>query len=168
VRGDVSERFLLMQMLAQPEAGYIDFPKVSAWLLSAMALGETHKALRPARVLIVEDEYFVALEAEQCLEDAGFTVVGVADTAELAVQLALSGQPEIVVMDIRLSGPRDGVDAAIELRSLLDIPCVFATAHADTSTRRRAEKAKAFAWLQKPYSSNALIDVLNRALSRSA
>jgi CheY-like chemotaxis protein len=157
-----------MQFRAQPETGFIDVPQLSGWVLSAMARSESRKAVRPARVLIVEDEYFVALEAEQCLEDAGFTVVGVADTAELAVALALSERPEIVVMDIRLSGTRDGVDAAIELRSLLDIPCVFATAHADAGTRRRAEKARAFAWLQKPYSSGALIDVLNRALSRSA
>lgn len=156
-----------MQVRVQPETGLVDIHQVGAWVLSSMALSETRKALRPARILIVEDEYFVALEAEQCLEDAGFTVVGVADTAELAVELALSGQPEVVIMDIRLSGPRDGIDAAIELRSLLDIPCVFATAHADAGTRRRAEEAKAFAWLQKPYSSSALIDVLNRALSRS-
>lgn len=157
-----------MQSWSQPQANLIDIPQVNAWVLSAMASSEPPKALRPARVLIVEDEYFVALEAEQCLEEAGFTVVGVADTAELALELARSEQPEIVVMDIRLSGTRDGVDAAIELRSQLDVPCIFATAHADAGTRKRAEKARACGWLQKPYSSNALIEVLNRALFRPA
>lgn len=131
-----------------------------------MASNQSRKALRPARVLIVEDEYFVALEAEQSLADAGFTVVGVADSAELAIKLALSERPEIVVMDIRLSGVRDGIDAAIELRSRLGVRCIFATAHSDAGTRRRAEQAGAFAWLQKPYSSGALIEVLNQALSR--
>src|ERR671914_540257 len=73
------------------------------------------RAIRPARVLLVEDDYFVALELESHLLEAGFVVVGTATTAEEAIVLAASESPELAIMDIRLAGLRDGIDAAIEL-----------------------------------------------------
>ena len=88
-------------------------------------------AVRPARILLVEDDYFVALELESRLSEAGFEVVGIASTAEEALEMAASGMPELAIMDIRLGGPRDGVDAATELLAKLGVPSIFATAHAD-------------------------------------
>jgi DNA-binding NarL/FixJ family response regulator len=116
---------------------------------------------------VVEDEYFVALDAQQFLEEAGFVVVGIAETAAEALDIAVREKPEIAVMDVRLKGERDGVDAALDLRSALNLPCVFATAHTDPSIRKRAETAKPLGWLQKPYSAGALIDMLNSALRTS-
>jgi CheY-like chemotaxis protein len=57
------------------------------------------------RILIVEDDYFVAIALEQILVDAGFAVVGIAITAEEALQLATRHQPALAVMDIRLAAP---------------------------------------------------------------
>ena len=65
---------------------------------------------RGGRILVVEDDYFVALELEHRLLDAGFDVVGIATTAEEALDKARSGNPDLAVMDIRLAGPRDGID----------------------------------------------------------
>jgi DNA-binding NarL/FixJ family response regulator len=109
------------------------------------------------RVLIVEDEYFVALNAEYALSDAGFAVVGHAATAEAAIHLAAVHCPDIVVMDIRLAGPRDGIDAAAEIHKTLGIPSLFASAHSDSDTRRRAKATQAcIGWLAKPYSAAQL------------
>lgn len=124
-------------------------------------------AVRPARILLVEDDYFVALELESRLSEAGFEVVGIASTAEEALEMAASGMPELAIMDIRLGGPRDGVDAATELLAKLGVPSIFATAHADRETRRRAERAKPIGWLQKPYSSESLIVLVNRMLAKN-
>src|SRR5712671_78232 len=81
----------------------------------------TEKSTRPhdtpARILIVEDDYFVATALEQDLTDAGFEVVGIAVTAEEALDLGNLHRPALAVMDIRLAGARDGIDAALELRS---------------------------------------------------
>ena len=74
------------------------------------------------RVLIVEDEYFVALDAEDALSSAGFMVVGISATAEEAIEKAAAEAPDIVLMDIRLAGPRDGIDAAAEIRRRLRKP----------------------------------------------
>jgi DNA-binding NarL/FixJ family response regulator len=80
---------------------------------------------------VVEDDYFVAVELEHRLRHAGYEVVGVAVTAEEAVQMAAAHRPLLAIMDIRLSGPRDGIDAAVEL--LQDLMCPqFLQAHTAT------------------------------------
>ena len=123
-------------------------------------------AITPARILIVEDDYFVALELEHSLSEVGFEVIGVAGTAEEALKMAASGKPALAVMDIRLNGPRDGIDTAIELLTVFKIPSIFATAHSDPETTRRAEKAKPLGWLEKPYTANSLIELLNKVLAQ--
>ena len=119
------------------------------------------------RVLVVEDEYFVALDAENALDSAGFEVVGVAATAEEAVEIARAERPDLVLMDIRLAGVRDGIDAAAEIRSDLGIPSLFATAHSDAATRARGEGAAApVGWLTKPYAPIELTAAVAAALAK--
>jgi DNA-binding NarL/FixJ family response regulator len=120
----------------------------------------------PVRILIVEDDYFVATALEQDLVDAGFEVVGIAVTAEEALHLADVHRPALAVMDIRLAGARDGIDAALELRSQFGLGCVFATAHGDKKTRGRAEKARPLGWLIKPYSTKSAVETIRAALAR--
>src|SRR5690242_21648143 len=67
------------------------------------------------RVLIVEDDFLVSSDMEAELTDAGFVVVGIATSAKEAVELAAAEEPHLVIMDIRLDGPSDGVEAAIEI-----------------------------------------------------
>lgn len=123
---------------------------------------------QPARILIVEDDYFVSLELEHSLTAAGLEVTGIARTAQQAVEMAAVQKPELVIMDIRLAGQRDGIDAAVELIEVHGISSIFATAHSDAETRRRAEKANPLAWLEKPYSSKSLIDAVKAALQSSS
>jgi DNA-binding NarL/FixJ family response regulator len=115
----------------------------------------------------VEDEYFVALDLEQRLLEAGFEVVGIAAMAEEALEIAATRKPELAIMDIRLAGPRDGVDTAVQLLADLRLPSIFATAHADPETKKRAEQAQPLGWLQKPYSTELLIEVVTAALERA-
>jgi DNA-binding response OmpR family regulator len=119
------------------------------------------------RVLVVEDEYFVALAAEEALAAAGFEVVGVTATAEEAVEIARAERPDLVLMDIRLAGARDGIDAAAEIRGRLGIPSLFATAHSDAATRARGEGAAApMGWLTKPYAPTELAAAVAAALAK--
>jgi DNA-binding NarL/FixJ family response regulator len=115
---------------------------------------------RPARVLIVEDEYLIALELENRLLEAGFVVTGIAATADEAISRARSEDPDLAIMDIRLAGRRDGVEAALELFRSFGIRSIFASAHADPSTRKRAEPASPIGWLQKPYPGDALLRLI--------
>lgn len=109
------------------------------------------------RVLIVEDNWLVAVEMEAALEDAGYEVVGVAVSAEEAVQTCNAKHPDLVLMDIRLLGPRDGVDAAIEIRDRFGIGSIFVSAHDDGDVRARAEAARPLGWIVKPVTSSELI-----------
>jgi DNA-binding NarL/FixJ family response regulator len=113
--------------------------------------------IRRARILVVEDDYLVALEAEHRLVQAGFDVVGIAGTAEEALAKAAAEKPELAIMDINLGGIRDGVDAAIELLAKFGIPSIFASAYGDRETRDRAARANPLGWLEKPYSPESLV-----------
>lgn len=126
-------------------------------------------AARPrGRVLIVEDEYFVALDTEDALSAAGFTVVGMAATADEAIALAGAERPDVVLMDIRLAGPRDGIAAAAEIRRRFGIPSLFATAHADAATRARGDGAATpLGWLAKPYTQREVVEAMAAAMARA-
>jgi len=120
---------------------------------------------RAAGVLIVEDDYLIAMQTESALTDAGITVVGVASTAEEAVLLARQNKPVLAVMDIRLAGQRDGIEAAGDLFRELGVRCIFATAHDDQRTRSRAEPFAPLGWLAKPYTMASLIASVRQAIS---
>lgn len=118
----------------------------------------------PARILIVEDEFLVASDMGAVLTEAGFEIVGVASSAEEALELAEAQRPALAVMDIRLAGKRDGIDAALELFGTYGIRCVFATAHHDEGTKARAQPANPLAWVPKPYAMASLIEAVRVAL----
>jgi DNA-binding NarL/FixJ family response regulator len=128
------------------------------------ATGRARGRSSPVRVLIVEDEFLVAAQMEDALSDAGFEIVGVAITADEAIALAAAGEPLLAIMDIRLAGERDGIDAALELFQKHDIRCVFASAHSDADARRRAAPAAPLGWLEKPYSMASLVAMVERAV----
>ena len=113
------------------------------------------------RILIVEDEMFVALDIEAAVIKVGHKVVGFAGTAERAVELADAMRPDLVLMDIRLPGDRDGIDAAIEIRQCFDIPSLIISACSDAETRARAAPARALGFIAKPFDHALLALALN-------
>jgi two-component system, response regulator PdtaR len=112
-------------------------------------------------VLLVEDDFIVAGELEYWLRQAGFHVLGPAATADDAVRLAVEARPQVVVMDIRLAGVRDGIDAAIHIYRQVGIRSIFATAHSDAHTIERGKAANPLGWVSKPYSAATLIERIN-------
>ena len=123
------------------------------------------KVARP-RILVVDDDYLVAAATSGSLQDGGFEVLETAASAEEAIALARSEHPLLILMDIRLAGGRDGIDAALEIFRSLGIRCIFATAHADPVTRARAEPAAPLGWLPKPYAMEAAVAVARAAVAQ--
>lgn len=111
-------------------------------------------------VLIVEDDFLVAMDLENALSDAGISVVGVAASASEAIALANLHAPSLVLMDIRLIGTSDGIDAALEIYRAHGIRSVFTSAHSDEDSRRRAAPAHPFGWIEKPYAVNSIISFI--------
>ena len=116
------------------------------------------------RILIVEDDYLVALQMETALTQSGFEIAGIASSADEALAFAAAEEPVLAVVDIRLAGKRDGIDAALELYARHGIRCVFASAHHGPDARERAAPAHPLAWVAKPYTTHALVDVVRQAL----
>jgi CheY-like chemotaxis protein len=114
------------------------------------------------RILIVEDEFFVALDAQEMVEALGHAVMAIAGSADQAVALVERHKPDVVLMDIRLNGARDGISAAMEIGERFDIKCIFITANADLQTRQRAELAGPVAILEKPVSQQDLQAALSK------
>src|SRR3954464_7576260 len=114
-------------------------------------------------ILVVEDDFLIAMEVEMALTQAGFTVV-TASSAEEALSMGALHRPALAVMDIRLHGTRDGVDAAIDLYREQGIRSIFASAHGDQEITRRVQPALPLAWLQKPYTTKSLIEAIEKAL----
>jgi two-component system, response regulator PdtaR len=129
-----------------------------------VAASDTRQPNNPGRILVVEDDFLVALQMESALTEAGFEVAGVASSGEGAIELAVSERPRLVVMDIRLAGDRDGIDTALQLFAEQGIRCIFATAHQDEHARRRAAPAVPLGWLHKPYTMTSLVGMVRQAL----
>jgi DNA-binding NarL/FixJ family response regulator len=129
------------------------------------AAGSDKRPDAPERILVVEDDFLVAMQMESALVEAGFEVAGVAATGEDAIELANSERPHLVVMDIRLAGDRDGIDTALQLFAEQGLRCIFATAHHDEQSRQRAAPADPLGWLHKPYTMVSLVGMVRSALA---
>lgn len=104
-----------------------------------------------AKILVVEDEGLIALDIESHLIDLGYQVPGIAETGADAILLALEAQPDLVLMDIRLKGNIDGIQAAAKITDKLDIPIIFLTAFADADTLNSAKQVSPFGYILKPF-----------------
>jgi diguanylate cyclase (GGDEF)-like protein/PAS domain S-box-containing protein len=117
-----------------------------------------------AKILLVEDERVVAKDLQRKLESLGYTVMAPASTGEAAIGEAARDRPDVVVMDIRLEGKMDGVEAAGRIRSLYDIPIVYLTAYADDATLQRAKESEPFGYVGKPFELRELSTTIELAL----
>ncbi len=121
-----------------------------------------------SRILIVEDETIVAMDIAATLRRLGYEVVGMVGTGGLAIESAESMKPDLILMDIRLKGPMDGIDAASIIQTRGATPIVFLTAHADLDTVERAKAAAPYGYLVKPFDERALHRTVEIALQREA
>jgi DNA-binding NarL/FixJ family response regulator len=120
---------------------------------------------RPPRILIVEDETWIAIELQRSLADGGYEVVGLAADAEAAVRLAGERAPMLVLMDIHLAGRGDGIEAATRIRDRFGIRSIFLSGHLDTATRRRVEATQPLAVLDKPVTPAELLRAIASVLA---
>ena len=122
--------------------------------------------MKGKKILIVEDEGIPALELKQQLEGMGCKVVGTATTGISAVQTASETRPDAVLMDIKLKGDMDGIEAARMIQENMDIPVIYLTAYSDEGTLERARQTRLYWILQKPYFFDAIRSILEEAMER--
>jgi PAS domain S-box-containing protein len=117
-----------------------------------------------ARVLLVEDENIVAMELQAVLEDLGYTIAALASSGEGAVTKAAETRPDLALVDIRIKGNLDGIEAAQEIGARFDVPIIYLTAYADRTTVERAKITEPFGYLLKPYEQRELHITIEMAL----
>jgi len=117
-----------------------------------------------ARILIVEDEKITAMEISHHVQSLGYEPLGPVASGEEAVATVCDFCPDMILMDIVLKGPMDGIQAATTILSKYHCPVVYITAHSDQSTLDRAKLSKPFGYIIKPISERELHIAIEIAL----
>ncbi|AGT92924.1 ANTAR domain-containing response regulator [Rhodococcus qingshengii] len=121
--------------------------------------------LAPRRVVVAEDEALIRMDLVEMLREEGYDVVGEAGDGQVAVELAESLKPDLVIMDVKMPR-RDGIDAASEIAAKRIAPVVILTAFSQRELVERARDAGAMAYLVKPFSISDLVPAVELAVSR--
>jgi PAS domain S-box-containing protein len=115
-------------------------------------------------VFIIEDELIEAEDIRHTLEKQGYSVTGIARSGEAALTILRETSPDLILMDIHLSGTLDGIDTAEQIRVLYRIPVIFITAHADDTTLGRAKITEPYGYILKPFDDRELHSAIEMAL----
>jgi DNA-binding NarL/FixJ family response regulator len=118
---------------------------------------------RPLRVLIVEDHALIALDLQLTLAEHGAEIVGIAASGEDGVALARRLRPDLVLMDVRLAGAIDGIDAATAVADIPGTRLVFVTGNNDEPTLARIRRIGSFPVVAKPVLTSELLRAIRSA-----
>ena len=118
-----------------------------------------------ARILVVEDETIVALDLETFLEQLGYTVTATVHSGEGAINKVAETHPDLVLMDIRLQGDMDGVEAARLIRTRFSVPIIYVTAYRNEADSDRAKAITHTSFVLKPFDQRDLEAAIWRVLN---
>ena len=117
-----------------------------------------------AKITIVEDERVVAADLEDKLVAMGYDVCAKAYSGEQAVSMVEREYPDLVLMDIKLEGSMDGIEAANLIKQRFNVPVIYLTAFSDEQTLQRAKVSEPFGYLVKPIQLRELRSNIEMAL----
>ncbi len=116
------------------------------------------------KIMVVEDSIVVSRDIQNRLSSLGYGVAATAVTGQEAIDKAEETRPDLILMDINLKGPMDGVEATEQIHKRLDIPVVYLTAQSDEGTLKRAKLTGPFGYLLKPFDERDLHTTIEIAL----
>jgi len=117
------------------------------------------------KIGIVEDELVIARTILSTLDELGYAHAGPAISYTEAMEMLDNDKPDLLLLDIQLSGKKDGIDVAQKVNELYGIPFIFLTANSDAETIERAKKVKPHAYIVKPFSKEELFAAIEIAFS---
>ena len=119
-------------------------------------------------ILVVEDEALIAASLVQTLISLGYTVPEPVATGEGAIRAVKTKKPDLVLMDIKLAGSMDGIEAAEKIRAIAEIPIVYLTAYTDDKRLEKARLTEPYGYIVKPSHSRELNATIEMALYKHA
>lgn len=119
------------------------------------------------KILVVEDEAIIAMDIQSILRKIGFADSEVVFSGEESLEKVAAGKPHLVLMDIRLKGRMDGIEAANQIYYEYNVPVVYITAFGDENTLKRANGTARFGYITKPFEERELQSTIANALTKA-
>jgi DNA-binding LytR/AlgR family response regulator len=120
------------------------------------------------KILVVEDEMIIGAKISMQLTGMGYEVTGILPRGEDAILHVEENKPDIVLLDINLKGKLNGIETALQIQKLGDIPIIYLTANSDEATFNRAKASRPYAFISKPYKQLDLQRAIELTISRMA
>jgi DNA-binding LytR/AlgR family response regulator len=120
--------------------------------------------MEKALVLIVEDQSIIAKSIESMVAGHGMEVIGICKSGEEATQFAEQRPPDVIIMDIKLTGKMDGIQTAAAIREMTSAPVIFLSDYTDNATVRKAKATHPANFLAKPFTERDLIRAIDIAV----
>jgi DNA-binding LytR/AlgR family response regulator len=118
------------------------------------------------KVLLVEDDKIFSATTSFMVNELGYELVGTADNAEEAKTAFFDKEPDIVLLDIRIKGNKDGIELAEDLMHYRGTPFIFLTSFNDKKTFLRAKETSPYAYIVKPFDKDTLERAIELALHK--
>jgi CheY-like chemotaxis protein len=108
------------------------------------------------KILVVEDDMIISLVVENMIKKLGHVLVGKATSGEEAINIAKEHKPDIVLMDIRLKGEMDGIEAITQIKNHIDTEVIYLTGNSDKVNYERAKATNFVDLISKPFTLGEL------------
>ena len=118
------------------------------------------------KIMLVEDEQIIAMSYAAVLKKTGFDVSRTIDTGEEAINTVLSLNPDLILMDIKLKGEIDGIEAAEDILKKIELPIIFMTGNNDIETKKRALALNPAGYMNKPIILKNMVAKIGQLLSK--
>ncbi len=117
------------------------------------------------KVLIIEDELIIAVDIKDILQSNGYDVIGIAKSYDEALESLEAGLPDIILIDIKIKGSKDGIELANYIQNSYSLPFIFITSHSDPTTLKTAKQVRPYGYLLKPFEDNDVLVTIELAIS---
>ncbi len=128
---------------------------------------KSKKAVISARILIVEDENIIAMDIQYTLRKMGHDVFAIVSSGEESIKIASISMPDIVLMDIKLKGKMNGIQAAKKIYRQFRIPVIYFSAYGDELEFVQSGRFEPFEFIRKPFIEGELEDKISGVLHKS-
>ncbi|MFD2036417.1 LytR/AlgR family response regulator transcription factor [Belliella marina] len=119
--------------------------------------------MKEERILVVEDDVNIAENIEEILELLGYVNIDIANSANQAIKIVKKYRPDMIFMDIKLKGDKDGIELGEILKQMVDAPLVFVTSYSDPTIIERAKRINPAGFIVKPFNTNdihAIVEIV--------
>ena len=119
--------------------------------------------MKEERILIVEDDANIAENIQEILELQGYINIDIANSANQCIKQIKKSRPDLVLMDIKLKGDKDGIELGEIVKQMIDAPLIFVTSYSESSIIERAKRISPAGFIVKPFNTNdihAIVEIV--------